>query len=169
MCVGVYVFEGDYVHVGDKGGVWWWKSGLTGLTSLWLSVFCLLFLCLFFSIFLFIYSVVRHTAFLEVWTFKARADKTMETETWREFPSLQQMCMSRMLKGKLGDMFDLVFIKVQFWKYVKFNKLLFLILYFHTSLLFLSCANLLENTIFPHKTLESQGWSDLAFNYNTTT
>ncbi len=40
--------QGDQVQVGDTGGVWWWKSGLTGLTSIWLSVFCLLFLCLFF-------------------------------------------------------------------------------------------------------------------------
>lgn len=41
VCVWRDSEKGDHVHVGDMGRVWWWKSGLTGLTpgslSCWFS------------------------------------------------------------------------------------------------------------------------------------
>lgn len=47
--------KGDQVHVGDKGGVWWWKKW-ANWSDIHLTVifFCLLFLSLFF-LYLFVY------------------------------------------------------------------------------------------------------------------
>lgn len=75
-CVCVMCFwrdseKGDHVHVGDTGRVWWWKSGLTGLTSISLvCCYCLVSWSL--SLFS-ICAAFHYICFLEIGTYKSCA------------------------------------------------------------------------------------------------
>lgn len=107
MCCVLYVLfvceKGDHVHVGDMWRVWWWKSGLTGLTSTLLPSVVSVPCSLSFSP---LQSGFCHSCFLEIQTFESRAVETMRTEMWRQFTLLWWTCMSGMLNCELSSMFD---------------------------------------------------------------